>query len=347
MNDTLNPALEIIGATKQYGSVTAISDIHLELSGSEMVALVGPSGCGKTTLLRTIAGLLPLNAGIIKIGGRTVDDSQRTLPPEKRHVGIVFQDSMLFPHLSVADNVGFGIRNQDRSETKRRVAEALEVVELQHHHARFPHELSGGEQQRAALARALAPRPSLMLLDEPFASLDPNLRIQLRRHVVDALKATQTPAVFVTHDQGEAMAAGARIVVMRRGRIEQSDTPYQVFHRPANRFVAAFMGQAAFLSISTDSNVDSTWLGPIEAEHPESSVAMLRPDDVVFSPDDRGNAVVVHTEFHGLTWWCTVELESGETVLSTRPHIDPVAVGTRGWASLTPGHRQVPIPNIK
>ena len=345
MSAPLDLALEVSGAVKRYGDTSAIANVDLALSGNDILALVGPSGCGKTTLLRSIAGLHRLDEGFINIGGKTVDDSRRFLAPERRNVGLVFQDSMLFPHLSVAANVAFGIRNHDRSEVKRQVAEALEVVELHNHHTRFPHELSGGERQRAALARALAPRPSLMLLDEPFASLDANLRIQLRRHVVGALKATNTPAVFVTHDQGEAMATGDQIAVMRRGRIEQLDIPYGVFHQPVNRFVASFMGQAAFLAISNAANGPSTALGPIETQYPNSSVAMLRPDDVVFIPDEHGSAIVQHTEFRGLTWWCTVELAHGEQVLSTRSHIDPVPVGTQGRVELTPGHRQVPIAN--
>jgi iron(III) transport system ATP-binding protein len=347
MSDQAEPALQLVGAVKRYGSMTAVDGVKLELVGSEMLALVGPSGCGKTTLLRSIAGLLGLDKGSIRINGVTVDDGRHRLPPEKRHVGLVFQDHSLFPHLSVADNVAFGIRDSSRRDVRRRVAEALDVVELGNHHARFPHELSGGERQRAALARALAPQPSLMLLDEPFASLDPNLRDQLRNHVVDALKTTNTPAVFVTHDQREALTIGDRVAVMRNGRIEQVDKPPTVFHQPANQFVASFMGQASFLAITENSHRPATVLGPLDVEVDRGSVAMVRPDDVAFIPEDDGDAFVTAAEFRGATWCCTVELVGGEEMLSTRSHIDPVAVGTRGRVELVPGHLQVPIADAR
>lgn len=343
MSESTLPALQVVGAMKHYGAKTAVDGVDLELHGHDVLALVGPSGCGKTTLLRSIAGLLGLEAGVIRINGVVVDDARHRLSPEKRNVGLVFQDHSLFPHLSVADNVAFGIRDASRDEVRRRVGEALEMVDLGDYHTRFPHELSGGERQRAALARALAPQPSLMLLDEPFASLDPNLRHQLRSQVVGALSATDTPAVFVTHDQSEALTIGDRVAVMRNGRIEQVDEPSTVFHQPANRFVAAFMGQASFLTIERGLQGPTTALGPIEVDVDRQSVAMVRPDDVVFFPDDTGAAVVKDAEFRGPTWCCTVELPGGVEVFSTRSHLDPVAVGTRGRVELVSGHRQVPV----
>jgi iron(III) transport system ATP-binding protein len=347
MNGGSVPALEVIGAVKRFGSVVAVDNVDIELTGSDMLTLVGPSGCGKTTLLRTIAGLLDLDQGVIRMNGHTVDDAHHRLPPEKRYVGLVFQDHSLFPHLSVADNVAFGIRDGSRSDIRRRVGEALDVVDLGSYHTRFPHELSGGERQRAALARALAPQPSMMLLDEPFASLDPNLRDQLRSHVVGALRATNTPAVFVTHDQPEALSIGDRVAVMRNGQIEQIDEPSTVFHRPANRFVAAFMGQASFLEITEGSQGSSTVLGPIDTPVAQTSVAMVRPDDVTFIADDNGDAVVTRAEFLGPTWTCTVELPGGVEVISTRSHLDPVSIGARGRVELATGHRQVPIPSSR
>ncbi|MFT7649509.1 MAG: iron(III) transport system ATP-binding protein [Candidatus Poriferisodalaceae bacterium] len=347
MSNATTPALEVLGAVKRYGSVRAVDDVDLELPSNEILALVGPSGCGKTTLLRSVAGLLSLDEGVIRINGVLVDDASRRLPPEKRRVGLVFQDHSLFPHLSVADNVAFGIRDATRRNVRRRVGEALDVVELGGHHARFPHELSGGERQRVALARALAPRPSLMLLDEPFASLDPNLREQLRSHVVGALRATDTAAVFVTHDQPEAISVGDRVAVMRDGRIEQVNEPSTVFHQPANRFVATFMGEASFLAITQNSHGPTTALGKIDVTTAQGAVAMVRPDDVTFIPDDRGAAVVTETEFRGPTWRCKIELPGGVEILSNRSHLDPLSVGTRGRAELVPGHCQVPIPDAR
>lgn len=340
------PALVVDGAVKRYGSTTAIDGISLELTNSNILALVGPSGCGKSTLLRSIAGLTHLDEGSIRINGMLVEDSKRRVPPEKRSVGLVFQEHTLFPHLSVVDNVMFGIRDVGRRVARQRASEALTVVELADFHDRYPHELSGGERQRVALARALAPRPALMLFDEPFASLDPNLRTQLRHHVIGALRATGTPAVFVTHDQDEALAVGDDLAVMRSGRIEQTGPPPHVFHEPANRFVAAYLGEASFLPIIDGGAGPVTALGPVVegAAAVGAEVAMVRPDDVKFIPDPDGEAVVSAIEFRGGTWSCSITLADGTTVVSNRSHVDPVVIGARGRVELTPGHPQIPIP---
>ncbi len=340
------PALVVDGAVKWYESTTAIDGISLELTNSDILALVGPSGCGKSTLLRSVAGLTHLDRGSIRINGVLVEDSKRRVPPEKRNVGLVFQEHTLFPHLSVIDNVMFGIRNTAKKAARERASEALAVVELSGFHDRFPHELSGGERQRVALARALAPRPALMLFDEPFASLDPNLRTQLRHHVIGALRATETPAVFVTHDQNEALAVGDRLAVMRAGRIEQIGTPPVVFHEPANRFVAAYLGEASFLPISDGASGPTTALGPVSTRWDVNGaeVAMVRPDDVVFVPDPEGDATITAVEFRGVTWSCSVALADGTTIVSNRSHVDPVEVGDRGRIEIMPGHPQIPIP---
>ena len=220
----------------------------------ELVALVGPSGCGKSTLLRLAAGLAALDSGEIRIGGDVVDDGVRRVEPEHRRAGLVFQEHALFPHLSVADNITFGLRGVSRAARAARCEHWLGVIGLAGHGDRYPHELSGGERQRVALARALAPEPRLVLLDEPFASLDPNLRARLRTDIVDVLRSTGTPALFVTHDQAEALSVGDRVAVMRAGRIEQDGPPDDVYHRPANRFVAAFMSAATFLPVTGGSD---------------------------------------------------------------------------------------------
>ena len=256
-----NP-LEIQGLVKTYDGVGAVDGIDIELGPKELLALVGPSGCGKSTVLRSIAGLVSIDSGSIRLGGELVDDGSAHLPPERRQVGLVFQEHALFPHLTVRDNIGFGIRGLSASDTRSRVDDMLELVSLGAFRDRFPHELSGGERQRVALARALAPRPSLMLFDEPFASLDHNLRVQLRQEVVGVLRATGTPAVFVTHDQREALTIGDRIAVMRAGRIVQLATPAEVFHRPADGFVASFMGEVSFLPVDVADGQYRTVLGP-------------------------------------------------------------------------------------
>lgn len=344
MNERSTPALEIVDAAVSYRGVRAIDGVDLRVSGSEIVALVGPSGCGKTTLLRAVAGLVGLDHGSIRVNGELVDDGHRRLPPERRRIGLVFQEHSLFPHLTVLDNVTFGIRDAAKADTVARGRAALDVVELAGHADRYPHELSGGERQRVALARALAPRPALMLFDEPFASLDPNLRVQLRRDVIGALRSTGTPAVFVTHDQHEALAIGDRIAVLRAGRLQQVASPSAVFHAPANRFVAAFMGDASFLPVVDSPAGRSTVFGPLATERGhDATVAMVRPDDVTFVDDPAGDAHVEAVEFRGSVWSCSIVLADGCRVTAQRSHLDPPTVGAVGRAELVPGHRPVPV----
>ena len=218
------------------------------------------------------------------------------------------------------------------------------MVSLDGYGDRFPHELSGGERQRIALARALAPSPGLLLLDEPFASLDHNLRVALRRDVVDVLRRTETPAVFVTHDQAEALSLGDRVAVMRAGRIEQLGSPAEVFHEPASTFIAAFMGDASFLPVRHDDGVWSTDLGVLDSSGCGPGVtSMVRPDDVQFEGDPGGNATVTEVEYHGSGWLISVDL-NGARVQVARSHLEPLAVGDQGALTMMPGHRQVVIP---
>ncbi|MEM9464335.1 MAG: ABC transporter ATP-binding protein [Actinomycetota bacterium] len=338
MTDT--PPLVARSVVKRFDDVTAVDHVDLELPAGELLALVGPSGCGKSTLLRAIAGLHGIDSGTVHLDGRLVDDGGHRLPPERRSVGLVFQEHALFPHLTVADNIAFGLRDTDAPGRTARVREMLELVDLEGYGGRYPHELSGGERQRVALARALAPAPALMLFDEPFASLDHNLRVTLRQDVVRALKATGTPAVFVTHDQQEALAIGDRIAVMRSGRIRQLGSPAEVYHRPVDRFVGAFMGPASFLPISTEGH---SALGRVElgGRRPSELVAMVRPDDVVFIASPDGPAEIVAAEYHGSGWQVTAHLDDGVELLFAAGHLVPPAIGERGDLAMTPGHRQV------
>ncbi|MAT03600.1 MAG: hypothetical protein CL424_00930 [Acidimicrobiaceae bacterium] len=334
-------ALQFDHVTKRFGrlhrQVVALDDVTIDLADHEVLALVGPSGCGKSTLLRAIAGIHPIDAGTIRLGDRVVDDGRVQLPPERRRVGLVFQEHALFPHLSVADNVAFGVRDETSST---RAAEMLELVGMTEYAERFPHELSGGERQRVALARALAPKPDLMLLDEPFASLDTNLRARVRDDVVAILRSTRTPAVFVTHDQHDALAVGDRIAVLRAGRIVQVGTPVEVFHRPVDRFVASFMGEASYVPTAEAGDVTglAADLDPSLVAAADRSL-MLRPDDIVLQPGD--GAVVEHAEFRGTVWCYTVRLAHGARVKSLRNHLEPVEVGAAVRASLRPGHHPV------
>jgi iron(III) transport system ATP-binding protein len=318
------------------------------VADGELLALVGPSGCGKSTLLRIVAGLAAADAGRVVIGGQLVDDGSRQADPEHRDVGLVFQEHALFPHMTVSDNLMFGLRSLARPERQRRRDHWLAMIGLTGNGDRYPHELSGGERQRVALARALAPQPRLMLLDEPFASLDPNLRMQIRADVVELLHESGTAAVFVTHDQAEALAIGDRIAVIRAGRIEQVGKPEAVFHHPANRFVAGFMGSARFLPI--DPATCATEIGPAttHAAPPHDALLVVRPTDVVIhlgeaAPPFAVEAKVIATEFRGLSRSYELSLPSGTVVESEQPHAIVLHPGDSVKVSLTPGaHAWVP-----
>ncbi len=324
-------ALRVDRVSKRFDGVVAVDEVSFELDDRELLALVGPSGCGKSTLLRILAGLHPTESGTVELGGRVVDDGRRAVPPEGRRVGLVFQEHALFPHLTVAGNISFGVRDGGRAA---RVAEMLDLVGLAGYDDRYPHELSGGERQRVALARALAPRPALMLLDEPFASLDPNLRSRVRDDVVSILRTTRTPAIMVTHDQSEALAVGDRVAVMRAGRIVQIDTPEHVFHTPSSKFVAAFMGEASFLPWG----VAVAEISGIGDRATPTAIAMIRPDDVTFSIDSEGAALVDGAEFRGSSWCYTLRLPSGGTVRSLQSHLERVALGSRVTPAMRAGH---------
>ncbi|MDH4144535.1 MAG: ABC transporter ATP-binding protein [Acidimicrobiia bacterium] len=355
-------ALALDRVTKRFGDHVAVDAVSLQLAAGELVALVGPSGCGKSTLLRLAAGLAAADSGTIEVGGTTVDDGRHHLPPERRRVGLVFQEHALFPHLSVERNVAFGLERErsgigapqarrTRAARDHRVDEVLSLVGLEALRSRFPHELSGGERQRVALARAVAPGPSLLLLDEPFASLDPNLRTQIRHDVVNILEATGTAAVFVTHDQTEAMAVGHRVAVMRAGRLEQVGDPWTVFHRPANTFVASFMGEASFLAVEGGPSAARSVLGPVElgseaAGGVDAHVAMVRPDDLVVdaAPDGPGvGGAVRSAEFRGSSWRYELVLDAGPSVVVACSHLVELTVGERVEVALAAGHRQVAV----
>jgi iron(III) transport system ATP-binding protein len=279
------PVIEVRDVRKRFGSVVAIAGVSLELHRGETLALLGPSGCGKTTLLRMIAGLDLPDAGTIAIGGRVVEDQDRSVPPERRRLGMVFQDVALFPHLSVAENVAYGLR--DTNGRTRRIDELLELVGLPDAGQRRPHELSGGMQQRVALARALAPRPDVILLDEPFANLDLTLRTQLRGELRRILSATGSSAILVTHDQGEALTVADRVAVMRRGSIDQIDTPERVYAMPATPFVATFIGVANLVGAMVTGGRAVTPLGSVGLIAGPGSgrvLVLIRPEHIQLEP---------------------------------------------------------------
>jgi iron(III) transport system ATP-binding protein len=318
----------------------AVDGVSFGLAAGEIGVLIGPSGCGKTTLLRAVAGLERAQGGEIVLGGETVSSPGLHLPPEQRRIGMVFQDYALFPHLDVAANVAFGIHALPRAQREARVGEVLRLVGLEHLRARHPHELSGGQQQRVALARALAPNPRLLLLDEPFSNLDVDLRERLAHEVRGILKAANATALFVTHDQLEAFAIGDRIGVMHEGRLHQWDEAYALYHRPATRFVAEFIGHGVFAPAQILHNGDQvavqTPLGPLQdvEECPLPSAyeaglcdVLLRADDIVHDDDAPVKAQIVRKAFRGSEFLYTLRLASGETLMTHVPSHHNHAVG--------------------
>ncbi|WP_051024025.1 ABC transporter ATP-binding protein [Thiorhodovibrio frisius] len=324
------------GVSLGYGGAPVVRDAHLELDQGRIGCLLGPSGCGKTTLLRAIAGFEPVMTGEILLGGVPVSRPGFSLPAERRQIGMVFQDFALFPHLTVAKNIGFGLRRLARRAREQRVAELLELVGLVEAARLHPHELSGGMQQRVALARALAPRPRMLLLDEPFSSMDVELREALAREIRALLRHEGVTAILVTHDQLEAFAMADRISVMRAGRIHQTGTGFELYHQPADRFVADFIGQGEFLPGQViDEQRVSTELGVLRGQNrialpPGTEIEVLvRPDDLICAQCEENTALVTERAFRGAEYLCTLELDSGRRLLSLAPSHDDFPPGTQ------------------
>ena len=331
------PWLQIDRITVAYGARAVVQGLSFDLPRGTVGCLLGPSGCGKTTVLRAIAGFEPLGAGQVRLGGVVISSAQQHLPPEQRRIGMVFQDHALFPHLTVAANVGFGLRGQP--DAAQRVQQMLDTVGLGAAGARYPHQLSGGQQQRVALARALAPQPRLLLLDEPFSNLDIELRERLGTELRAILKAAGTTALLVTHDQHEAFALADQIGIVSDGRIQQWDTAYRLYHQPANRFVADFVGQGVFLPGTVQPGqqirMELGLLHGAEAGHgaalPTGCAVdvLLRPDDVVHDDASAVTARVLAKAFRGAEFLYTLQLASGATVLSLVPSHHNHAIGER------------------
>ena len=334
--------LEVSQLGVQYANSTqaAVDGVTFSMQPGEIGVFIGPSGCGKTTLLRAVAGLERVQAGTIRLARQVVSSPQHHLPAESRQIGMVFQDYALFPHLNVAGNVAFGLTHLNAAARARRVSEVLELVGLASAHKRFAHELSGGQQQRVALARALAPRPRLLLLDEPFSNLDVDLRERLAHEVRAILKAAGATALFVTHDQLEAFAIGDRIGVMHHGRLHQWDDAYALYHRPATRFVANFIGHGVFVPATLvhrkDGVVACTPLGELtgddECPLPSSYAGgecdlLLRADDIVHDDNAPVKARIERKAFRGSEFLYTMQLASGETLLVHVPSHHDHAVG--------------------
>jgi iron(III) transport system ATP-binding protein len=336
--------LEVRGLTKRYApsQPPAVDCVSFDLARAEILALVGPSGCGKTTTLRLIAGLERPDSGAIRIAGRAVTGAGIFAPPERRGVGMVFQDHALFPHLTAFENVAFGLRGRKTADVRERAVSMLRLVGLERLANRHPHALSGGERQRVALARALAPEPAVILMDEPFSSLDADMRLDVREQVRGILKAMDATVVFVTHDQEEALFMGDRLAVFHAGRLEQIGAPEEIFHASATRFVAAFMGDSDFLPGEAVEGGAATTLGlarTVVPLPPGSAVEIaLRADDVNFRPDPTGNAVISERSFRGAFNLYRLRLDSGEIVHAYKEHTENLPAGLRVRAHISAEH---------
>ena len=324
------PLLEVDKISAGYDAELVIEELSFQVKRGEIVSLLGASGCGKTTALRTVAGFEPLRAGQIMINDRVVSRPGYTLAPEQRSIGMVFQDYALFPHLTVAENIGFGLRGKPAVDRRVQIEHLLDATGLVGMGGRYPHELSGGQQQRVALARALAPRPTILLMDEPFSNLDVELRERLSVEVRDLLKSEGISGILVTHDQHEAFAVSDKVGVMHHGRILQWDTPYNLYHEPRHRFVADFIGQGRFIpGVVRSPETYETELGLLHGKRACTQAVgtrveiLIRPDDIV--PDERGaiEALVKDKAFKGAEILYTLELATGTRLLSLFPsHYD-------------------------
>lgn len=320
----------------------AISDISFSAREGEILCLLGPSGCGKTTVLRVIAGFEPVSAGEVWLSGRLVSAVRLTVPAEQRRVGMVFQEYALFPHLCVADNIAFGLRRLMRDRRRAQVQAMLEMTGLIGLERRYPHELSGGQQQRAALARALAQKPVILLLDEPFSNLDPDMTGKMRQDLHDLLRQTRTTTILVTHDHDEAFAMADRIAVLNQGRLEQVDTPEAIYHTPATPFVADFVGQADFIPGTIENGTVQTEIGafPNQAGYRSGTqvVVMIRPDDIHIVPVEKSFAHIVARQFRGSENLYAIGLPSGQVVHSSEPSTTVYPVGTPVQLQLNATH---------
>jgi iron(III) transport system ATP-binding protein len=330
--------IQLRGVSKSFGATHAVRDVTLDIERGELMAVLGPSGCGKTTLLRLIAGFEVPDSGCVNVGETVVAGPGRLVPPERRRVGMVFQDYALFPHLTVEANVAFGLSRRPRDERDALTRGTLELVGLQHKAGDHPGELSGGERQRVALARALAPEPELVLLDEPFSNLDATLRAGLRREVELILRDAEATALLVTHDQEEALSLADRLAVMREGRIVQVGPPEEVYGRPASRWAAQFVGEVNVLAGVARGDGVETELGRFDRRAPASGTVhvAVRPEQFELTVRHDGNAEIVAREFRGHDVLYRLRHEGGRTVLVQLPSLELYEVGARVFVRPAP-----------
>ncbi len=318
------------------GRQAILADLSFTLEKGRIACLLGPSGCGKTTALRCIAGFEPVSAGSIELAGQVVSSPGHLVAAQERKIGMVFQDYALFPHLDIRDNIGFGLHQWHKTQRQQRITEMLEITGLSELGLAYPHQLSGGQQQRVALARALAPKPELLLLDEPFSNLDIDLRERLGLEVRAILKQQATTAILVTHDQNEAFAIADEIGLLHQGQIQQWDSPYQIYHEPANRFVADFIGEGVFVPgrVTGLAQIE-LFLGTVDAELPpgcrigDNLDVLIRPDDIIHDDHSPTLATVCAKAFRGAEFLYSLQLENGNKVMSLVPSHHNHALGEK------------------
>lgn len=339
-----SPILRLESVSIQFSQMTApaVAEVSLALATGDLLGLLGPSGCGKTTLLRIVAGFASPQVGTVEIAGRMVAGKECWVSPEQRHVGMVFQDYALFPHLTVAENVAFGLRARKRGNAGncQDAEQLIALVGLGGLENRYPHELSGGQQQRVALARALAPQPKLILLDEPLSNLDVQVRLRLREEVREILKATGTSGIFVTHDQQEALAIANKVAVMCQGRLEQLGTPEEIYNQPSSRFVAEFVTQANFLPAKRRGQFWETEVGyfdvaaatmPLIETSADSDAGelMIREEDLILQPNPDAPAVIKTRRFLGREHRYCLQTSSGKELHARTTEETALPIGTR------------------
>ncbi|QLH76766.1 ABC transporter ATP-binding protein [Halosimplex rubrum] len=344
------PVLELDGVVRSYASETAVEELSLTVGDGEVLTLLGPSGCGKTTTLRLVGGLEHPDAGSIELRETPIADADNgtVVPPEERGIGLVFQDFALFPHMTAAENVGFGLDDWDEADRRERVADLLELVDLADHGEDYPGELSGGQKQRVALARSLAPEPDVLLLDEPLSNLDVSLRVSMREEIRRIIDETGVTAIWVTHDQEEALSVADRVGIMNDGRLRQVGRPERIFERPASRFVASFLGRTGFLSgerqadtVATDlGRIDADRIADLDAVQGETVDVLVRPDDLRATPTTEGEAHgrITSRQYQGPSFVYRVETAGGDTVHCLQNHTEVFDVGQPVAVDLVADH---------
>ena len=323
--------LSIANLTCQYEQQTVLESLSLSVNQGEIICLLGSSGCGKTTLLKAIAGLLPVKTGAIYLNNRTLDDGSRQVPPEQRNIGMIFQDYALFPHLTVGENIAFGLRKVTTQEKRERVNNMLSLVRLSGFADRYPHQLSGGQQQRVAIARSLIYQPDLLLLDEPFSNIDTQVRHDLIKEIRDIFKRQGVTAIFVTHSREEAFAFADKMAVMNQGKIEQFGTASELYHHPSSKFVADFLGGGSYLPATKSRDNDYlTSLGIIQADSPseltieQQCILLMRPYNIILQSDSHAETQVEEQQFRGDQCHYVVHVKGNKLIATS---LEPLSIG--------------------